>query len=395
MLLPLQDMYTRQSAAKETRGDIHSQSESTASSQEASCKVLVRAKHSKFPDYITGRHLRQHFIDFKDGIIKAEIICDPETKKGRVGCMTFSSQAVAEDAISMLEGRKLKGKFKLVLQIDHRRRRQIKENQHSPQPDTDKTLPSVCQPPSPGSTTNASVANILPKVGMFTHMTSFGSGKVSQQVQQMSLSTSPTSSDSVTEKTPPEHLSSPGHKWCQAMSLDLYQLIKKMCWDDINKLEKSGGLFTYTEGHAVIIAPTQVSLSRFFNEVVDNFEESTMTLKPEQWDRLMTVSPQVGASLFHQLLASSPNLQTHLLHDKTAIVFTGTRNTVQSAHKHLTAILNKELYINRYTCDLYICAVRYVGIIHIYLVGTFCAVMYCLNAEFLKSCIVKAELSSA
>lgn len=380
-------MYTRQSAAKETRGGLHSQSVSTTSSQKASCKVLVRAKHSKLPDYITGRHLRQHFIDFKDGIIKAEIICDPETKKGRVGCMTFSSQGVAEDAISTLEGRKLQGKFKLVLQINHGRRGQIKEDQHSPQPDTVKTLPSVCQPPSPGSTTNASVANIPPKVGMSTHMTSFGSGKLSQQVQQMSLSTSPTGSDSVTEKTPPEHPSSPNHKWYKAMSLDLYQLIKKMCWDDINKLEKSGGLFTYTEGHAVIIAPTQVSLTRFFNEVVDNFEESTMTLKPEQWDRLMTVSPQAGTSLFHQLLANSLNLQTHLLHDKTAIVFTGTRNTVQSAHKHLTAILNKELHINRYTCDLYICAVRCVcGYhIHIYLVGTFCAVMYCLECRISKT----------
>ena len=350
----LQD--TRQSAAKESRDDLHSQSESTASSQEASCKVLVRTKHSKFPDYITGRHLRQHFIDFKDGIIKAEIICDPETEKGRVGCITFSSQAVAEDAISTLEGSKLQGKFKLIFQFNRGRREQVKEDRHSSQPDTNKTLPSVYQLPSPGLASNASVASTPPKVGVSTHMqqplTSFGSGKILQQLQPMSLSTSPTSSDSVTKTAPPELPSSPDHKWCQAMSLSLYQLIKKMCWDDINQFEKNGGLFTYTEGRAIIVAPKQVSLSRFFNEVVNNFEECTMTLKPEQWDRLMSVSPQAGTSLFHQLFTSSPNLQTHLFHDQTAIVFTGTRNTVQSAHKHLIAILNKELYINRYmlTC---------------------------------------------
>ena len=350
---PLQD--TRPSAAKESRDDFHSQSESTASSQEAPCKVLVRAKHSKFPDYITGRHLRQHFIDFKDDIIKAEIICDPETVKGKVGCITFSSQAVAEDAISTLEGSKLQGKFKLILQFDRGRRGQVKEDQHLPQPGTTETLPSVCQPPFPGSTTNVSVASTPPlHVGVSTHiqqpLTSFGSGKISQQLQPMSLFANPTTSDSVTKMAPLELPSTPRHKRCQAMSLNLYQLIKKMCWDDINQFEQNGGLFTYTEGCAIIVAPTQLSLSRFFNEVVNNFEECTMTLKPEQWDRLMAVSPQAGTSLFHQLFTGSPNLQTHLLHDQTAIVFTGTRNTVQSAHKHLTAILNKELYTNRYTC---------------------------------------------
>ena len=354
--LPLQDMYTRQSAAKETGGDLHSQSESTASNQETPCKVLVRIKDSKFPECINGRHLRQHFKDFIDGIRKAEVIRDPATKRKSFGRITFSSQAVAEDAITALEGSKLQGEFKLVLQIDHGRRGQIKEDQHSPQPDTTETLSSVCQPPSPGSTTNASVMSTQPKVGVSTllqqPLTSFRNGKILQQLQQMSLPTSPTSTDSVTEMAPPEHPSSPDHKRCQAMSSNLYQFIKKKCRDDIDQFEQNGGLFTYTEGHAVIIAPTQVSLSRFFNGVVDNFEESTMTLKPEQWDRLMSVSPQTGTSLFHQL--NSPNLQTHLLHDQTAIVFTGTQDTVQSAHKYLTTIFNKELYINRYTCDLHI-----------------------------------------
>ena len=339
---------TRPSAAKESRDDLHSQSKSPASSQEASCKVLVEAKYSKFPDYITGRHLRQHFIDFKDGIIKAEIICHPETEKRKVGCITFSSQAVAEDAISTLEGSKLLGKFKLILQFDRGRRGQVKEDRHTPHPDTTDTLPSVCQPPSPSLASNASVASTPPKVGLSTHMqqplTSFGSGKISQQLQQLPLSAI---SDSVTKMAPLELPSTPCHKRCQAMSLNLYQLIKKKCRDDINQFEQNGGLFTYTEGHAVIIAPTQVSLSRFFNEVVSNFEECTMTLKPEQWERLMSVSPQARTSLFHQL--NGPNLQSHLLHDQTAIVFTGTRNTVQSAHKYLTAKFNKELYINRYT----------------------------------------------
>ena len=379
---------TRPSAAKESRDDLHSQSESPASSQEASCKVLVGAKHSKFPDYITGRHLRQHFIDFKDGIIKAEIICHPETEKRKVGCITFSSQAVAEDAISTLEGSKLQGKFKLILQFDRGRRGQVKEDRHTPHPDTTDTLPSVCQPPSPSLASNASVASTPPKVGLSTHMqqplTSFGSGKISQQLQPMSLSASPATSDPVTKMAPLELPSTPRHKRCQAMSLTLYQLIKKICWDDINQFEQNGGLFTYTEGCAIIVAPTQLSLSRFFNEVVNNFEECTMTLKPEQWDRLMAVSPQAGTSLFYQLFTGSPNLQTHLLHDQTAIVFTGTRNTVQSAHKHLTAILNKELYINRYTCrPAYIvyCAMRYVCGCHMHILLVHSILL--LHAKFL------------
>ena len=355
---------TRQSAAKETGGDLHSQSESTASNQETPCKVLVRIKDSKFPECINGRHLRQHFKDFIDGIRKAEVIRDPATKRKSFGRITFSSQAVAEDAITTLEGSKLQGEFKLVLQFDHGRRGKVNEDRHSPQPNTTETLLSVCQPPSPGSTTNASVTSTQPKVCVSTHMqqplTSFRNGKILQQVQQMSLSASPTSTDSVTEMAPhsvtemapPELPSNPKYKRCQVMSSNLYQFIKKKCRDDINQFEQNGGLFTYTEGHAVIMAPTQVSLSRFCNEVVTNFEESTMTLKPEQWDRLMSVSPQTGTSLFHQL--NSPNLQTHLLHDQTAIVFTGTQDTVQSARKYLTTIFNKELYINRYTCDLHI-----------------------------------------
>ena len=306
-------------------------------------------KDSKFPECITGRHLRQHFKDFIDGIRKAEVIRDHATKRKSFGRITFSSQAIAKDAIRTLEGSELQGKFKLVLEFDRGRRGQVKEDRHSPQPDTTDTLSSVCQPPSPGLASNASIASTQPQVGVSTHMqqslTSFRSGKISQQLQQLPLSAT---SDSVTKMAPLELPSTPRHKWCQAMSLNLYQLIKKKCRDDINQFEQNGGLFTYTEGHAVIIAPTQVSLSRFFNEVVNKFEECTMTLKPEQWDRLMAVSPQAGTSLFHQL--NGPNLQTHLLHDQTAIVFTGTQDMVQSTHKYLTAIFNKELYINRYTC---------------------------------------------
>jgi len=114
-------------------------------------------------------------------------------------------------------------------------------------------------------------------------------------------------------------------------------------------------MFTYTEGVAVIAAPTKLALSRFFHEVVNNFDELTMTLKSEQWDKLMSVSPQTKMSLFCQLFSSftnSPNVQVYPLHDQTAIVFTGTRDAVQSAHKHLTAIFNKELYIERQVANL-------------------------------------------
>lgn len=190
---------TRQSAAKE------SQSESTASNKEAPCKVLVRIKDSKFPECINGRHLRQHFKDFIDGIRKAEVIRDPATKRKSFGRITFSSQAVAEDAITTLEGSKLQGEFKLVLQFDHGRREKVNEDRHSPQPNTTETLSSVCQPPSPGSTTNASVTSTQPKVCVSTHMqqplTSFRNGKI-LQVQQMSLSATPASTDSGTTRTP-------------------------------------------------------------------------------------------------------------------------------------------------------------------------------------------------
>ena len=127
-------------------------------------------KDSKFPECITGRHLRQHFKDFIDGIRKAEVIRDHATKRKSFGHITFSSQAIAKDAIRTLEGSELQGKFKLVLEFDRGRRGQVKEDRHSPQPDTTDTLLSVCQPPSPGLASNASIASAQPQVGVSTHM---------------------------------------------------------------------------------------------------------------------------------------------------------------------------------------------------------------------------------
>ena len=464
---------------------------SESSSRGETCKVTVKVKYSKFPDYISSRHLRQHFLDFKDHIVKAEIICDPLTKKSKgEGCITFSSQAAAIDAKNELEGSKLQGKYKLVLGLEHERGRQSPKNDRkSPQAHVVENISSV---PQSNLGHNASIAP--PKVGVCTHMPQplsqlatttsaspsatlaamrgipthatleqtaitaaaygsasdalvsptqtyqsksklhasqssaklpqiviqnlnstvtesqikaalllkcgvgvascsiqpgnemctavvelstsskvtsvieqlsgqeiLGNGRISllsQQLDEISLSTSHNtlaSPTAVTMIAPPEVPSSPSHNWRQPMSLHLYQFIKRKCLDNINQFEQNGGMFTYTEGVAVIAAPTKLALSRFFHEVVNNFDELTMTLKSEQWDKLMSVSPQTKMSLFCQLFSSftnSPNIQVYPLHDQTAIVFTGTRDAVQSAHKHLTAIFNKELYIERQVANL-------------------------------------------
>ena len=494
---------TRPLSVEEARCDVERKVASESSSRAETCKVTVKVKYSKFPDYINSRHLRQHFLYFKDHIVKAEIVRDHLTKKSKgSGCITFSSKAVAVDAVNELEGSKLQGKFKLVLGFEGERSGHIPK---SPQPHIAEKVPFDSQPalsrvastaptkvamcthmPQPSlqlattasafpsaslsamkgmPTTHAtleqpaitaatysstseisvspteacqsksklqdsesstklpqivirnlnpsitesqikatlllrcgvSVASCIIKPGheMCTAIVELiepskvtcvieqlngqeilGSGRIallSQQLNEISLSTSHDTQTAVTTITPPEVISlstghdtldsqtavtiisppevpsGPSHKWRQPMSLHLYQFITRKCPDIINHFEQNGGMFTYTEGFAVIAAPTKLALSRFFHEVVNNFEELTMTLKSEQWDRLMAVSPQTGTSLFSQLFSftDSPNVQVYALPDQTAIVFMGTRDAVQSAHKHLTAVLNKELYIDR------------------------------------------------
>jgi len=140
---------------------------SDSSSRGETCKVTVKVKYSKFPDYISSRHLRQHFLDFKDHIVKAEIVCDPLTKKSKgEGCITFSSQAAAIDAKNELEGSKLQGKYKLVLGFEHERGRQSPKNdKKSPQAHVAENISSV---PQSNLGHNTSIAP--PKVGVCHYM---------------------------------------------------------------------------------------------------------------------------------------------------------------------------------------------------------------------------------
>ena len=455
---------TRPLSVEEARCDPEWKVTSESSSRAGTCKVTVKVKYSKFPNFITGRHLRQHFSDFKDHIVKAEIVRDPLTKKSKgTGCITFSSKAVAVDAVNELEGSKLQGNFKLVLGFEGERSRHIPK---SPQPHIAEKVPFDSQPAL------SHVASTAPtKVAMCTHMpqpslqlattaSAFLSASLTAMkgiptthatLEQPAITAATYSSTSEISVSPTEACQSksklqdsesatklpqivirnlnptitesqikatlllrcgvsvasciikPGHEMCTAI-VELNEpskatyVIEHLNGQDIlgsgriallsqqlNEISLSTSHNTsdsqtavtmvtppevislsntsdsqtavtmisppeVPSGAVVIAAPTKLALSRFFHEVVNNFEELTMTLKSEQWDRLMAVSPQTGTSLFSQLFSftDSPNVQVYARPDQTAIVFMGTRDAVQSAHKHLTAVFNKELYIDRY-----------------------------------------------
>ena len=84
------------------------------------CKVFVG---SNLPNSIDGRHLRDHFREFKADMLDAQIVRDHKTKltKG-YGFITFSSKRVAEKAIRKLNGSKLHGQFTLSVELKTGRR---------------------------------------------------------------------------------------------------------------------------------------------------------------------------------------------------------------------------------------------------------------------------------
>ena len=80
------------------------------------CTLYVGVYKSKFPNHINSRHLKAHFSDFEAHIKKAMIVRDMKTKESKgFGFVTFSSQAVAENAMKRLRGSMLHDKFKLFI----------------------------------------------------------------------------------------------------------------------------------------------------------------------------------------------------------------------------------------------------------------------------------------
>lgn len=84
---------------------------------DTSVKTLyVGVKCSKFPSYVTSKHLQQHFSEFEKQIENASIVRDLETNESKgYGFVKFSSHKATVDAFQKLNGTKLQGRFTLVL----------------------------------------------------------------------------------------------------------------------------------------------------------------------------------------------------------------------------------------------------------------------------------------
>lgn len=87
------------------------------SGSDADCKTLyVGVRKSKFPNYITSKHLRQHFAEFEGDISNVMIVRDQETKESKgYGFVTFTSREATVNAIEKLKGTRLLDKFPLFM----------------------------------------------------------------------------------------------------------------------------------------------------------------------------------------------------------------------------------------------------------------------------------------
>ena len=78
--------------------------------------LFVSVKGSWLPDYITGQHLKQHFEQFEDDIVSAMVWREKETMKSKgYAFIKFTSSAAASEAMRILQGSRLRGKFPLTL----------------------------------------------------------------------------------------------------------------------------------------------------------------------------------------------------------------------------------------------------------------------------------------
>ena len=92
-----------QGAASSTALSLGGDEESHMNSEPGMSKVFVGAMGAKLPKSINNFHLRRHFKEFDSGIIRADIVKDPETRESKgYGFVTFKSKSVAQKAIKKL-----------------------------------------------------------------------------------------------------------------------------------------------------------------------------------------------------------------------------------------------------------------------------------------------------
>ena len=78
--------------------------------------LFVTVKGSKLPHYITGQHLREHFEEFEDEIVNSMVCREKETMESKgYGFIKFTSSFAASEAMQILQGSLLRGKFPLLL----------------------------------------------------------------------------------------------------------------------------------------------------------------------------------------------------------------------------------------------------------------------------------------
>ena len=83
--------------------------------------LFVTVEGSKLPGYITGQLLKEHFRQFEDDIVNSMVCREKDTMKSKgYGFITFTSSAVAHEAMLTLQGSLLRGKFPLTVKYQRK-----------------------------------------------------------------------------------------------------------------------------------------------------------------------------------------------------------------------------------------------------------------------------------
>ena len=92
----------------------HSQHHKEKEKDDSTLFVSVRGQ--KLPDYITGKHLKEHFEHFEHVIVNSKVQREKDTMKSKgYAFINFTSSAAASEAMQTLQGTLLRGKFPLKI----------------------------------------------------------------------------------------------------------------------------------------------------------------------------------------------------------------------------------------------------------------------------------------
>ena len=133
----------------------------------------------------------------------------------------------------------------------------------------------------------------------------------------------------------------------------LWEFLSSAAGQHLGVFQQSGGSLDFYDGCLHIQAHTAEAAEEFSRFIVDQFTECPIPLTVKQWNQLMELRSD-ASSQFIELAApfsTNPNVKIWPTQGQEvggpAIIFTGKKDAVFSAHTHFMSAVSKEMEISR------------------------------------------------